>query len=139
MRDHEIGLDRKSDTAPQVPAGRRNGDRSASPQPGVVRDFAPSLGTGAGGSAQDIQQLEFLTMSRIDPTTAERPPLDRWRLDDVLEPDRHLWGLTEIARAAGVSVDTARRWYHRTDAPISKPGGRYFSTRRAMLAWLNAR
>lgn len=67
------------------------------------------------------------------------PPLDRWRLDDVLEPDRQLWGLPEIAQAAGVSIDTVRRWYRGTDAPISKPGGRYYSTRNAMRGWLNAR
>lgn len=68
-----------------------------------------------------------------------RPSLDRWRLDKVLEPDRPLWGLSEIARMAGVSVDTVRRWHRRSDAPISKPGGRYYSTRNAMKSWLAAR
>lgn len=67
------------------------------------------------------------------------PPLDRWRLDEVLEPDRCLWGLPQIAQAAGVSVDTVRRWHRNTDAPISKPGGRYFSQRTALIRWLNAR
>lgn len=69
----------------------------------------------------------------------EKPALDRWRADEMLEPDRHLWGLPEIARAAGVSIDTVRRWHRRTDAPITKPGGRYFSTREALKRWLGAR
>ncbi|PTE15986.1 DNA-binding protein [Fuscovulum blasticum DSM 2131] len=72
-------------------------------------------------------------------TMPTRPPLDPWRLDEVLEPDRMLWGLPAIARAAGVSEDTARRWHRHTDAPITKPGGRYFAQRRALLAWLRAR
>lgn len=67
------------------------------------------------------------------------PPLDTWRADEILQPDRQLWGLHQIAAAAGVSIDTARRWSQKTDAPISKPGGRYYSTRKALMSWLNAR
>lgn len=106
---------------------------------GVGPDFRPFMGTGPGGSAQDMQELEFLAMSSNEAKPAHLPPLDLWRLDEVLEPDRHLWGLPEIARVAGVSTDTVRRWHQKTNAPISKPGGRYFSTRRAMISWLNAR
>jgi len=69
----------------------------------------------------------------------DAPPLDRWRADEVLEPDRQLWGLPEIARVAGVSIDTVRRWHRKTDAPISKPGGRYYSTKSALKNWLHAR
>ncbi|RNI20990.1 MULTISPECIES: DNA-binding protein [Paracoccus] len=69
----------------------------------------------------------------------DHPPLDRWRADELLEPDRDLWGLPAIAKAAGVSIDTVRRWHLHTDAPISKPGGRYFSTRNALRGWLLAR
>lgn len=67
------------------------------------------------------------------------PNLDRWRLDALLEPDHQLWGLPAIAQSSGVSIDTVRRWYEKTDAPISKPGGRYYSTRNAMRRWLCAR
>lgn len=107
--------------------------------PGVGLNFRPLEGTGAGGSAQDMTELEFSGMNRNDAKPNDMPPLDRWRLDKVLEPDRHLWGLPEIARVAGVSIDTVRRWYEKTDAPISKPGGRHYSTRRAMLRWLSSR
>lgn len=106
---------------------------------GVALNFGPGLGTGVGGSAQDMAELEFLGMSSFDMKATDMPPLDRWRLDEVLEPDRHLWGLPEIARVAGVSIDTVRRWYHKTDAPISKPGGRYYSTRVAIKNWLKSR
>ena len=40
----------------------------------------------------------------------ERPPLDRWRADALLDPERKLWGLPLIAEALGVSIDTARTW-----------------------------
>lgn len=69
----------------------------------------------------------------------DHPFLDRWRVDALLEPDRPLWGLPQIARCAGVSVDTVRRWHRRTNAPIGKPGGRYFAWRSELLAWLRTR
>lgn len=70
-----------------------------------------------------------------------RPPLDRWRADEVLEPNRPLWGLAAIAACLGVSVDTARRWASdpASGMPISKPGGRWFAERRALLAWRRQR
>ncbi|CAM3388467.1 DNA-binding protein [Paracoccus nototheniae] len=77
-------------------------------------------------------------MTQKDPLD-DAPPIDRWRLDDLLEPDRNLWGLNEIAQVASVSIDTVRRWHEKTDAPISKPGGRYFSTRNALKAWMKSR
>lgn len=47
-----------------------------------------------------------------------------------------LWGAPEIAQFAGVSDDTVRRWERIPDCPIYKPGGRYFSTRTALLSWM---
>jgi len=69
------------------------------------------------------------------------PPLDRWRADGVLEPDRALWGMRAIAGCLGVSVDTARRWAldPASGAPISRPGGRWFAERNALLAWRRQR
>ncbi len=66
-----------------------------------------------------------------------RPPLDRWRADDVLEPDRDLWGLKAIADCLGVAVDTARRWANdpASGMPASKPMGRWFARRSALMAW----
>ncbi len=65
------------------------------------------------------------------------PPIDRWRADAILEPNRPLWGLSAIAACLGVSVDTARRWA--TDPasgmPVSKPMGRWFAERSALIAW----
>lgn len=95
------------------------------------------MGTGGGTFLQDMSELEFLGMN--EKIMSDRPPLDKWRADELLNPDRHLWGLPAIANAAGVSIDTVRRWYDSTDAPITKPGGRYYSTRSAILNWLNAR
>lgn len=78
-------------------------------------------------------------MSGNEQNMNDNPPLDRWRVDAVLEPDRPLWGLPQIAQVAGVGIDTVRRWHLETDAPISKPGGRYFTMRRALMQWLRAR
>lgn len=107
----------------------------AASTPGVVPNLRPSLGTGGGNSAQDMSELEIFKMNQK--TTTSQPPLDRWRLDAVLEPNRPLWGLSAIAACLGVSTDTARRWA--TDAasglPVSKPGGRWFAERTALLAW----
>lgn len=59
------------------------------------------------------------------------PPLDRLRLDAILEPNRPLWGLGEIAACLGVSIDTARRWATDPSSgmPVSKPMGRWFAER----------
>lgn len=68
----------------------------------------------------------------------EYPPLDRWRVDALLEPERKLWGLPQIASALGVSVDTARRWARMPGVPIYRPAGTgsYFAFRSELLAWL---
>lgn len=68
---------------------------------------------------------------------ADKPPLDRWRADEMLEPDRGLWGLKAIADCLGVSVETARRWATdpACDVPVTKPVGRWFARRRALLDW----
>lgn len=74
------------------------------------------------------------------PNTGQAP-LDRWRADEVLEPSRPLWGLTEIAGCLGVSVDTARRWAKNPDysLPVRRLGGRWFADRRDLMAWRRAR
>lgn len=71
----------------------------------------------------------------------ERPPLDRWRADAVLEPERKLWGLPQIAEVLGVSVDKARELAQRPEVPISRPvgSGSYFAFRSELLAWLRGR
>jgi hypothetical protein len=47
-----------------------------------------------------------------------------------------LWGAEAIARFAGVSVATVYRWQELDECPITKRGGRYFSTRSALSGWL---
>ena len=79
-------------------------------------------------------------MGKMSREPADNPPLDRWRVDEMLEPEQMLWGLPAIAKAARVSEATARRWANGgAGAPISKPGGRYFSQRSELMAWLRAR
>lgn len=68
-------------------------------------------------------------------TNHDTPPLDRWRFDAITSGPDRIWGLENIARAAGVSSDTARRWARR-GAPIRKVQGRWFTTRAALNAWL---
>lgn len=76
-------------------------------------------------------------MSRHDRKLTDAPPLDRWRADEILEANRPLWGLSEIAACLGVSTDTARRWANDPDSgiPISKPMGRWFAERKTLLEW----
>ncbi|MBL4919316.1 DNA-binding protein [Tabrizicola sp. DMG-N-6] len=64
-------------------------------------------------------------------------PLDRWRADDVLEPNRDLWGMKSIASCLGVAVETARRWANdpASDLPVTKPMGRWFARSRELRAW----
>lgn len=72
-------------------------------------------------------------MSKMD-----RPPLDRWRADLLLEPERPIWGLPSIAKVLGVSVDTARKWAREKSVPISQPDGtgQYFAFKSELVAWL---
>ena len=69
------------------------------------------------------------------------PPLDRFRADDILEPDADLWGMKAIGRCLGVSEDTVRRWAldPASRLPVSKPMGRWFGRKRELLAWLRTR
>ncbi|QRZ15391.1 DNA-binding protein [Paracoccus methylovorus] len=68
----------------------------------------------------------------------DMPPLDRWRVDAMLEPERKIWGLNQIAEVLGVSVNTARTWAQLPNVPIYKPSGSgsYFAFRSELLAWL---
>ncbi len=76
-------------------------------------------------------------MGQMGKIGRDKPPLDRWRADEILEPDRELWGMKAIAACLGVAVDTARRWAQDPDSglPVSKPMGRWFANRNALLAW----
>lgn len=73
--------------------------------------------------------------------TNDMPPLDRWRADAVLEPDRKLWGLPQIAEVLGVSVDTARKWARDPAVPIYQPAGSgsHFAFRNELRAWLTCK
>jgi hypothetical protein len=66
------------------------------------------------------------------------PVLDRWRADEILEPERPIWGLPTIAKVLGVSVDTARRWAKEPAVPITQPegSGSYFAYKSELVSWL---
>ena len=66
------------------------------------------------------------------------PPLDRWRADEMLEPNRPVWGLTSIAKVIGLSVDKTRALAREPGVPIYQPEGcsQYFAWRSELLAWL---
>lgn len=68
-------------------------------------------------------------------------PIDKTLFDAAMATGAEkLWGLPEIARVLGVSIDKARRIANRADAPIYKPDGeRYFAFRSELNAWLRAR
>lgn len=55
----------------------------------------------------------------------DKPPLDKWRLDEVLQANHtvKLWGLPSIAAFLGVSEATVRRWAKKPEVPIYKPLG----------------
>lgn len=71
----------------------------------------------------------------------QHPPLDRWRADGLLEPDRKLWGLPMIAEVLGVSVDKARELAKLAEVPIYRPlgSGSYFALRSELMAWLRGK
>ena len=77
-------------------------------------------------------------MSSNDKKTTDNPPLDRWRLDAVLEPNRKLWGLPAIAEVLGVGIDKARELAQIPEVPIYRPAGSgsYFAFRSELIAWL---
>ena len=74
-------------------------------------------------------------------TTADNPPLDRWRVDNLLEPERPIWGLPHIARILGVSRDTARRWAKDPEIPIHQPSGagQHFAFHSELMTWLRSK
>lgn len=84
-------------------------------------------------------------MGKMTRAEDDQPPLDRWRLDAVLEPSRllwgPLWGLPAIAKVLGVSVDTARKWGRDPAVPIYQPcgSGQHFAYRSELLAWLRSK
>lgn len=80
-------------------------------------------------------------MSSNHTKMTQHPPLDPWRLDGILEPDRKLWGLPMIAEALGVSVDKARDLAQVRDVPIYRPAGSgsYFAFRSELMAWLRGK
>ena len=69
------------------------------------------------------------------------PPLDPWRLDGILEPDRKLWGLRHIAMVLNVSVDKARALADLPGVPIYRPegSGSYFAFKSELMAWLRGK
>lgn len=66
------------------------------------------------------------------------PTLDRWRVDALLEPEKKLWGLNQIANVLGVSIDKARDLAKHPEVPIYRPAGSgsYFALRSELLNWL---
>lgn len=80
-------------------------------------------------------------MSSNDNKTTPLPPLDPWRLDGILEPDRKLWGLPMIAAFLGVNIDTARTWAKLDSVPIYRPAGSgsYFASKSELTAWLRTK
>src|SRR5690606_5644660 len=87
--------------------------------PGVVANFGPCGGDRRGARPARYDEIGDFGMS--EKTASDRPPLDRWRVDAVLEPERKLWGLPQIATALGVSVGTARKLAARPEVPIYRP------------------
>ncbi|WP_240540179.1 DNA-binding protein [Paracoccus sp. pheM1] len=71
----------------------------------------------------------------------EQPPLDRWRADAVLDPERKIWGLGQIAEVLGVSVDKARALAKLPEVPIYRPAGSgsYFAFRSELMTWLRGK
>ena len=67
------------------------------------------------------------------------PPHGPSRLDPLSLGSEKLWGLGNIARALGLSVDTTRRLASRPGVPIYRPDGRYFALRSELNAWLRSK
>ena len=82
-----------------------------------------------------------LEMSKKNTVPTESPPLDRWRVDELLEPARPIWGLPAIAKMLGVSVDKARELAKQDGVPIYKPcgSGQYFAFRSEIVEWLRTK
>ncbi|WP_127113046.1 DNA-binding protein [Shimia sediminis] len=69
------------------------------------------------------------------------PPLTADRFDAITKGTEHIWGLTGIAHALGISEATARRYAARPNVPIYKPEGtkKYYATRTELNHWLRNR
>lgn len=80
-------------------------------------------------------------MSSSNTKMKQHPPLDPWRLDGILEPERKLWGLPMIAETIGVSVSKARDLAPLPEVPIYRPAGSgsYFAFRSELMAWLRGK
>lgn len=81
-----------------------------------------------------------LEMSKKNTVPTESPPLDRWRVDELLEPARPIWGLPAIAKVIGLSVNKTRNLAKKPEVPIHLPPGckQYFAYRSDLVAWLKA-
>jgi len=79
-------------------------------------------------------------MGKFQKADADNPPLDRWRADEVLEPNRPIWGLEEIGKVLGLSVNKCRELAKDPRVPIYKPegSGRHFAYKSELVAWLRA-
>ena len=61
------------------------------------------------------------------------------RPDSLSLGSEKIWGLGNIARALGLSVDTTRRLASRPGVPIYRPDGRYFALGSELNAWLRSK
>lgn len=68
----------------------------------------------------------------------DQPPLDRWRADAVLEPNRPIWGLPAISKVLGLSINKTRELAKKPGVPIHRPTGciQHFAWRSELRAWL---
>lgn len=68
----------------------------------------------------------------------QKPPLDPWRADALLSPDRRMIGLEAIGSVLGVSAKTVKRWAldPRIDVPVGKMGGRWSAMQHELRAWM---
>lgn len=80
-------------------------------------------------------------MSSNEHKMTRLPPLDRWRMDELLEPNEPIWGLPHIAEVLGVSVGTARKLARRVEVPIYRPDGSdsYFAYKTELKDWLRSK
>lgn len=71
----------------------------------------------------------------------DMPPLDRWRLDEMLEPSRPIWGLPAIAKVLGLSISKTRKLARLPDVPIYLPPGcsQYMAFKTELLAWARSK
>lgn len=119
----------------RLPEAIRYPDAHKRQAPGVVFDFAPVGETGVWAFVQDRPELEISRMSSMD-----KPPLDRWRFDEAVEPSRPIWGLPAIAKVLGLSISKTRKLAKQPEVPIYLPPGcsQYLAYKSELLAWVRA-